>query len=81
MVTYRFIISGSTAERSFVVKDGATARVSGLVISKSDGYAKSYVQGWLAYAVKAGLCKGIRVKQWFTVPRAGFRGCAARERV
>jgi hypothetical protein len=33
MVTYRFIISGSTAERSFVVKDGATARVSGLVIS------------------------------------------------
>jgi len=71
MVSFRFVISGSTPERGFTITDHGTYRLSGLVDDdrlESPRYSHYYVDGYLAHAA-ANTCPSVKVAQWFAEPR------------
>lgn len=70
MVSFHFVISGSTPERGFTITDHGSYRLSGLVDDRleSPRYDHYYVDGYLAHAASS-TCPSLEVKQWFAEPR------------
>jgi hypothetical protein len=81
MVRFRFVISGSTPERNFTLRDSAVSRVSSLVdrdSSTNPQYQHYYVDGFLAHAAANNyLCPGMRASGWYGASAADFKlgGC------
>jgi hypothetical protein len=70
VVSFHFVISGSTPERGFTITDRGIYRLSGLIDDRleSPRYGHYYVDGYLAHAA-ANTCPSLEVKQWFAEPR------------
>src|SRR5262249_32301927 len=77
MVSYQFVISGSTPERQFTFKDPHVQRLSRLLdtTDSTPKYEHRYVEGYLAFAAANPACAGTRVKRWFAVPAGGLGQC------
>jgi hypothetical protein len=73
LVSFRFVISGSTPERDFTIRHSAASRLS-IVPDTADsrGYSHYYVRGFLAFLRSAG-CRSSEVKKWYAEPAGSHR--------
>jgi hypothetical protein len=74
MVSYRFVVAGSTPRRSFAIREHRVFRLSGLLDGRDTGgnsrYEHYYVSGYLGYV--AGSCPSVHVRQWFEEATTGL---------
>jgi hypothetical protein len=76
LVSYRFVIAGSTPTRELTVKTRAVGRLSGLLGGVgSDAYEHYYLRDYLGFVARDPTCRGVRVQTWFAVPRHFRGGC------
>jgi hypothetical protein len=76
LVDYRFVVSGSTADKPFTIASKTIGHVSGLGHGEANDhvkYRRAYVLGLLLYEKQAEHCPGITLRNWSVEP-AGLVG-------
>ncbi len=68
LIQYRFVISGSTPDGAFAVRDAGGGQFSGLmdIDDRNPAYERYYVAGYLEHT-QSSMCPSLEVRKWFKV--------------
>jgi hypothetical protein len=79
LLEYRFVVSGSTADKPYTVASATVSRVSGAPPNgypEATDYSHSYVYGYLTFMKGSNAlgCGTVQGRAWYAVPAAGLSG-------